>query len=70
MVRLVFMIASNGKRRRVKMRTIQEVFNALVKADFDTELIEIFDEDNVILVKINNVDTTEEGLKRWILDDE
>ena len=52
------------------MRTIQEVFNALVKADFDTELIEIFDEDNVILVKINNVDTTEEGLKRWILDDE
>ena len=52
------------------MRTNQEVFNALVKADFDTELIEIFDEDNVILVKINNVDTTEEGLKRWILDDE
>ena len=45
------------------MVTIREVFNALAKADLDTELIEIFDEDNVIWVKIDNVDTTEEGEK-------
>jgi hypothetical protein len=39
--------------------TIKEVFDALAKADLDAELIEIFDEDGVIWVKIDNVDTTE-----------
>ena len=39
--------------------TIEEVFNALAKADLDAELIEVFDEDGVIWVKIDNVDTTE-----------
>ena len=38
---------------------IKEVFDALAKADLDAELIEIFDEDGVIWVKIDNVDTTE-----------
>lgn len=41
--------------------TIEEVFSALAKADLDAELIEIFDENNAIWVKIDNVDTTREG---------
>ena len=41
--------------------TIEEVFDELAKADLDAELIEVFDEDGVIWVKIDNVDTTGEG---------
>ena len=43
--------------------TIEEVFSALAKADLDAELIEVFDEDSVIWVKIDNVNTTGEGEK-------
>ena len=37
--------------------TIEEVFDALASVNLDAELIEIFDEDGCIWVKIENIET-------------
>jgi len=42
--------------------TIEEIFDALAEIDLDAELIEVFDEDGCIWVKIENVDINEAGL--------
>lgn len=42
------------------MMTIEQIIDKLAEVDIDAELIEVFDEDNVIWIKVNDVDTTEE----------
>ena len=41
------------------MRTIKQIFDALAEADIDAELVEVFDEDNCIWIRVTDVETNQ-----------
>ena len=43
------------------MLTIEQVIDKLAEIDIDAELIEVFDEDNVIWIKVSNVETNQDA---------
>jgi hypothetical protein len=45
------------------MLTIEQVIDKLAEIDIDAELIEIFDDDNVIWIKVSNVETSDDNGK-------
>ena len=42
-----------------RMRTIKQIFDALAEADIDAELVEVFDEDNCIWIRVTDVETNQ-----------
>lgn len=43
------------------MMTIEQVIDKLAEIDIDAELIEVFDDDNVIWIKVSNVETNQDA---------
>lgn len=43
------------------MLTIEQVIDKLAEIDIDAELIEVFDEDNAIWIKVSNVETNQDA---------